>query len=78
VSDQLLKLKEKEHLPREQAAARLRAIANELESGNDVVFEQDGVRFVAKVPGHVELKLEFEAGEDESEFEIELSWSSPT
>ena len=77
MSDELLKLKEKEHLSREQAAARLRAIAHELESGNDVVFEQDGMRFVAKVPDHIELKLEFEVGEDETEFEIELSWTPP-
>jgi amphi-Trp domain-containing protein len=77
MSDELLKLKEKEHLTREQAAARLRAIAHELGSGNDIVFDQNGVRFVAKVPDHVELKLEFEVGEDESEFEIELSWPAP-
>jgi amphi-Trp domain-containing protein len=77
MSDELLKLKEKEQLTREQAGARLRAIAHELESGNDVVFEQGGMRFVAKVPDHVELKLEFEVGEDETEFEIELSWTPP-
>ena len=77
MGDELLKLKEKDQLSREQAAARLRAIAHELASGNDVVFEHDGKRFVAKVPDRVELKLEFEVGEDESEFEIELSWASP-
>jgi amphi-Trp domain-containing protein len=77
MSDELLKLKEKEHLTREQAADRLRAIAHELASGNDVVFEQGGMRFVAKVPDHVELKLEFEVGEDGAEFEIELSWTPP-
>ena len=77
MSDELLKLKEKEHLTREQAAARLRAIAHELGSGNDIVFDQNGMRFVAKVPDHVELKLEFEVGEEESEFEIELSWTAP-
>lgn len=77
MSDDLIKLKEKERLPREEAARRLHAIADELASGNDVVFEHDGMRFVAKVPDEVRLKLEFEVGADETEFEIELTWGPP-
>ena len=75
MSDDLLKLKEKDHVSREEAAARLRAIADELASGNDVIFERGGMRIVAKVPDEVDLKLEFEIGEDETELEIELSWA---
>ena len=75
MSDDLLKIKEKERVTREEAAARLRAIADELSSGNDVVFERDGMRIVAKVPDEVELEIEFEVGEDETELEIELSWA---
>jgi amphi-Trp domain-containing protein len=74
MGDDLLKLKEKDQLSREAAAARLREIADELASGNDVIFERAGMRIVAKVPDEVHLKLEFEVGEDESEFEIELTW----
>jgi amphi-Trp domain-containing protein len=74
MSDDLLKIKEKERVTREEAAARLRAIADELSSGNDVIFERDGMRVVAKVPDEVELEIEFEVGEDETELEIELSW----
>jgi amphi-Trp domain-containing protein len=74
MSDDLLKLKQKDHVTREEAAARLRAIADELASGNDVIFEQDGMRIVAKVPDEVRLKVEFELGEDETELEIELTW----
>ena len=74
MSDDLLKIKEKERVTREEAAARLRAIADELASGNDVVFERDGMRIVAKVPAEVDLEVEFEVGEDETELEIELSW----
>ena len=70
----LLKLKEKERLPREAAAARLRAIADELASGNDVIWEQDGKRYVAEVPAEVKLKIELEVEDDEAELEIELSW----
>ncbi len=74
MSDDLLKIKEKERVTREEAAARLRAIADELASGNDVVFERDGMRIVAKVPAEVDLEVEFEVGEDETELEIELKW----
>ena len=70
----LLKLKEKQHLPREEAAARLRAIADELASGNGIVLEHDGRRYVAKAPDEVKLKLELEVEDDETEFEIKLSW----
>ena len=71
---QLLELKEKVSLSREDAAARLREIADELASGNDIVLERDHLRFVAKVPDRIALKIEFEVGDDGSEFEIELTW----
>jgi amphi-Trp domain-containing protein len=61
-------------LGREEAAARLRAIADELASGNDIVLERDHLRFVARVPDQVALKIEFEIEDDGAEFEIELTW----
>ena len=67
-------LKEKNVVSRDEAAAQLHAIADELASGNDIVMERDRLRFVARVPDKVELKLEFEVEDDGSEFEIELSW----
>jgi amphi-Trp domain-containing protein len=70
----LVELQEKTTLSREEAAARLHAIAAELESGNDIVMERDRLRFVARVPAQVHLKIEFEVEEDGSEFEIELTW----
>ena len=70
----LVELKEKTTLPREEAAARLHAIADELASGNDIVLERDRLRFVARVPDEVDLKIEFEIEEDGAEFEIELTW----
>ena len=69
-----LELKETGTMTREAAAARIRAIADELASGNDIVLERNGARFVAKVPDEIALKVEFEVEEDETEFEIELSW----
>lgn len=71
---ELVELKEKVSLSREDAAVRLRKIADELASGNDIVLERDHLRFVAKVPDRIELKIEFEVGDDGSEFEIELTW----
>ena len=70
----LVELKEKQTLRREDAAARLRAIADELGSGNDIVLERDNLRFVARVPDEVHLKIEFEVEDDGAEFEIELTW----
>jgi amphi-Trp domain-containing protein len=74
---QLMELKDRETLSREAAAARLRAIADELASGNDIVMQRDNLRFVAHVPDEVNLKIEFEVDDDETEFEIELTWKPP-
>ena len=73
---QLMELKEKTTLSREEAAARLHAIADELASGNDVVIERQNLRFVAHVPDEVDLKVEFEIEDDGAELEIELTWKS--
>jgi amphi-Trp domain-containing protein len=70
----LVELKEKTTMSREDAAARLHAIAEELASGNGIVIERDRLRFVARVPDEVHLKIEFEVEDDGSEFEIELTW----
>jgi amphi-Trp domain-containing protein len=52
----LVELKEKTTLSREEAAARLHAIADELGANNDVVIEREHIRFVAHVPDQVNLK----------------------
>ena len=72
---ELMELKERETLSREAAAARLRSIADELASGNDIMIQKDNLRFVAKVPDQVNLKIEFEVSDEETEFEIELTWT---
>ena len=74
---ELIELKEKTALSREEAAARLHAIADELASNNDVVIEREDIRFVAHVPDQVHLKVEFEIDDDGTELEIELTWKSP-
>ncbi len=71
---ELVELKEKVTMSREEAAARLHAIADELGANNDVVLEKGDIRFVAHVPDRVHLKVEFEVEDDGTEFEIELTW----
>ena len=68
----LLKIEQHEQLRREEVAARLRHLADMLESHNDLEFERQGMRFSVHVPD--EVKLELELGTDEREFEIELTW----
>jgi amphi-Trp domain-containing protein len=70
----LIEIKEKVQVSREDAAARLREIADQLARHNDLEFERGGMRIKAKVPDQVNLKLEFEIGDDETEMEIELTW----
>ena len=70
----LIEITEKERLSREDAAARLRELADMLARHNDVEFERGGMRFKVHVPDEVDFKLEIEIDEDEREIEIELTW----
>jgi amphi-Trp domain-containing protein len=71
---ELVEIKQSERVQREQAAARLRELADQLSRHNDVEFERDGVTFKMRVPDEVELKIELEVGVDGGELEIELTW----
>jgi amphi-Trp domain-containing protein len=70
----LLELEEKRRLRREEAAARLHALADALASNNEVEFERGDLRFTVHVPDEVNFKLEIEIGDEEREIEIELTW----
>ncbi|HEX7289835.1 MAG TPA: amphi-Trp domain-containing protein [Conexibacter sp.] len=70
----IFEVETKERMSREQAAARLRELADMLARHNDVEFERGGMRFTVHVPDEVELKLELEIDSDERELEIELRW----
>jgi amphi-Trp domain-containing protein len=72
----LVELQEKGTVTREEAAARLHAIADELASGKGIVIEREDLRFSAHVPDEVRLKVEFEVEDDGTEFEIELTWGA--
>ena len=62
-----------ERVSREEAAARLHALADALAQNNSVEFDKDGKRITVRVPDEVDLKIEVELG-DENELEIELTW----
>jgi amphi-Trp domain-containing protein len=70
----LIEIKDKQRLRREDAATRLRELADHLERHNDVELDRDGLRIRAHVPDEVDFKLEFEVGDDGTELEIELTW----
>jgi amphi-Trp domain-containing protein len=70
----IFEVKQKEHLRREEVAARLRTLADMLARHNDIEFERGGMRFTVHVPDEVDLKVELEVDSDERELEIELTW----
>ena len=69
----LFEMDETRTMTREEAAARLRALADSLARHNSVEFQRDGGRVTVSVPDEVKLKVEVELGE-ENEIEIELTW----
>jgi amphi-Trp domain-containing protein len=70
----IFEIEQKESVTREEAAARLRTLADMLARHNDVEFERGGVHFTVHVPDELQLKIELEVESDERELEIELKW----
>ena len=69
----LFEMDETQTMTREEAADRLRALADSLAKHNSVEFSREGGRVTVAVPDEVRLKVEVELGED-NEIEIELTW----
>ena len=70
----LMEISEKQTMSREDAAARLRLLADALAKDNDVEFERGGMRIKVHIPDEVHVKLEIEIEDDGSELEVELTW----
>jgi amphi-Trp domain-containing protein len=47
----LVEIKQQDRMQREEAAAWLRQLADQLSRHNDVEFERDGISFKVHVPG---------------------------
>ena len=71
---ELLEIERRETLRREEVAARLHALADQLARHNQLEFDRGGTRFRLKVPDQVNVKVELEVEGDGAELEIELSW----
>lgn len=74
MSDELIEVSETLPLRREEAADRLRAIADQLSKHNSLEFSQGGLKMTAKVPDQVEVEIEVEITAEGGELEIEISW----
>ena len=65
----------RETLTRDEAATRLRRIANLLSgAGEEVNFDRNEMKFKVSIPDRVEWKVELELDDEEGELEIELKW----
>jgi amphi-Trp domain-containing protein len=71
---ELLEFSAAASMSREEAARRLRRIADMLERHNGLEFEREGLRYEVVVPDQVVLDVELELGDDGNELEIEISW----
>lgn len=70
----LLETETEEKLRREEAAERLRQLADALSRHNSVEFTREGMRYTVKVPDQVEYSLEIEITDEGGEIEVELKW----
>ena len=57
----------------EEVVAKLRRLADALETGSSFRIQVAGERF--RVPARAEFSVEHERGEDEEEIEFQLKWS---
>lgn len=70
----LLEFEDSRRLPREEAAAWLRALADSLSRHNELAFTRDGLQYRVAVPDEIRLDVELEIEDDEAKLEIELHW----
>jgi amphi-Trp domain-containing protein len=75
MSDDLYEHETETDLSREEAAAKLRALADSLEKQNSVTVHQGEKDVTVSVPARVSYEYEVEIEEDGSaEIEVSLSW----
>ena len=72
---ELFDIDEAQRMSREEAAARLHALADAIAKNNSVQFDRAGRQITVRIPDQVDLKVEVElGGEGENELEVELTW----
>lgn len=71
---ELLEIENERTLSREEAAAWLRSLADELARNNQLQLRQDGLKYTVRVPAQVTMEVEVEIEDDGAKLEVELSW----
>lgn len=71
---ELLEIKEKRTMRREEAAKLLHQIADALAKQNSLRFTREGVGFHVKVADQVNVEIELEVDGDGNSLEIEIKW----
>lgn len=70
----LLEVKEKRTMRREEAAKLLVQIADALARHNSLRFKREGVGFLVRVADQVDVEIELEVEGDGNSLEIEIKW----
>ena len=70
----LLELETEQTVNREELAAQLRELADQLARHNEISFKREGLQYRVKVPNDVNVEVEIEIGDDGTSLEIEMSW----
>ncbi|MCF3939824.1 MULTISPECIES: amphi-Trp domain-containing protein [Gordonia] len=73
MSDELFEHETTTEMTREEAAQRLRDLADAISRHNEVSYVENNKTVRVDIPPMVRLTVEIERG-DESEIEIEISW----
>lgn len=70
----LLEVKEKRTMRREEAAKLLHQIADAMAQQNSLRFSREGINIVVKVADQVDVEVELEIEGDGNSLEIEIKW----
>ena len=70
---ELFEIEMEQQVTREEAAAWLRKIADQLERHNEISIDREGMRMRIAVPTELTMEIEVEIGSENS-LEIELNW----
>ena len=70
----LLELETEQTVNREELAAQLRELADQLARHNEISFKREGLQYRVKVPNDINVEVEIEIGDKGTSLEIEMSW----
>lgn len=71
---ELLEIENERTLSREEAAAWLHDLADQLARNNQLQLRKQAMKYTVRVPAEVTMEVEVEIEDDGSKLEIEISW----